>query len=160
MGRPIKVDGSVKALYSYLLSYLSGDVDSSTDVLIQSLKNQTALANFCHEARGIFSCSLNAQKSAADRCVPGGFTALNELRVRALGHVPSRLNARANTKAGLQSSRNLLKIEVDYVRKENLELTLVLNELMDLMYKVIDINVPAHKLALRHLESALRKLGL
>ncbi|WP_140388166.1 hypothetical protein [Pseudomonas putida] len=160
MGRPVKVDSSVRALFSYLCSYLNGEVDGSTDALIQSLKNQTALASFCCEASGIFACSLNAQKSAADRCIPGGFSALNELRIRALDHVPSRFNARVSTKGALQATNHLLKSEVDCVRKENLELALAINELVGLLYRLIDRDSPAHKLVLRELDAVLGRLGL
>lgn len=76
---------SVAALHAALEDALTNSHQYSSNLeFVKSLKSQGALAEYSDRSRGIQVSSINTMKRNADRVVPGGFLALDDLRKRVI----------------------------------------------------------------------------
>lgn len=91
---------SVLALAEFLRTLIQAPTSVSVDdTLVFALKSQGALSKFEDERREILPSSLNTLKRIAESCIPGGFEALDRLRLSALEAVRAeRSKANRSTK--------------------------------------------------------------
>lgn len=107
---------SVTALANFLREVIQGPASiAESDAVILALKSQGALSKFADERRGISSSSINTLKRISESCIPGGFDALDRLRINAreaLVAERSRLtNSKRTDKIGLTNTVNCLKAD-------------------------------------------------
>lgn len=116
---------SVTALHAALENaLLNPSLPSSNLQFVRCLKSQGKFAQYADQSRGIHASSINTLKRIADQVLPGGFTALDELRKRviiALAREATPAAPKPKTKAELlRRAEDQERVEV--VLREDLEL--------------------------------------
>lgn len=118
---------SVQALRELLIDVLSDPREFSGDNAIHSaLTSQGALAKYENGERGIHPCSLNTQKSAAERVIENGYETIDLLRKnsRQAIHDTAITSKRGNktTRAGQKKRIEELEKDVALLEHQNLML--------------------------------------
>ncbi|WP_219094933.1 hypothetical protein [Pseudomonas sp. UMAB-40] len=135
-------------------------MDEKSDEFINSLSTQSSVAKFSHSDRGIFGCSLNAQKLVADQCIDGGYKRLNELRMRAVEVSRARKAPGRNSKSELIERVQDLKVQLHLAHQENSRLVIALDELIDLAVRMAGSEGVKQKIVEREIGEVTLRFGI
>jgi hypothetical protein len=125
---------SVQATKTLLLAIIDEPHDFKTnDTIIEALKSQGALAKYEDQARDIVACSLNTQKTVAERLFEEGYDNLDALRKNASAAISAaiEIKKRSNKTTHEGKNKRIAELEGDIalLEQQNLMLTALVQTL-------------------------------
>lgn len=136
---------SLIAAMELLLAVIeSPAVFKDNEKLKKSLKSQGSFAKYEDTERGIKPCSLNTQKTCADRIISGGFEQLNQRRLNAILAIERKIEgankANRQTRTGLLRKVNELELDVAILEKQNVMLITLVSNLTSSLSRFAEIS--------------------